>query len=147
MCAHTYIHTYTYTYIHRYIEACLYTHTHIHTYIHTYRYLSTTHAKACLYTHTHTYTYIHTYIQVSFHDTRQGMLVYTLLSSMCRKAEETRERERFKPFDAPFMTNLLESCSTVCMCVYFMYVCMYCVYVCLKKLANGNVSSRLTPRS
>lgn len=42
------------------------------------------------------------------HETNLTTKVYNLLSQMCRKAEEMREREKFKPFDSPEMTRVLE---------------------------------------
>ena len=46
-------------------------------------------------------------------ETSQAARAYALLSNMCRRAEDMREREKFKPFDSPAMTRVLEVCSSV----------------------------------
>jgi len=51
--------------------------------------------------------------ELTFNDPSKTRFVYNLLSSMCRKAEETRERERIRPFETPLMSSLLENCSSV----------------------------------
>ncbi len=51
--------------------------------------------------------------ELTFNDQSKTRLVYGLISSMCRKAEETRERERERPFETPLMSALLENCVRV----------------------------------
>jgi hypothetical protein len=48
-----------------------------------------------------------------FHESSQAARAYALLSNMCRRAEDMREREKFKPFDSPALTRVLEVCSSV----------------------------------
>jgi hypothetical protein len=49
----------------------------------------------------------------AFNDSFQTRQIYHQLSSMCKKAEEKRERERQRPFETPIMSSLLEKCSVV----------------------------------
>lgn len=54
-----------------------------------------------------------TRFEFEFHTYSEMLVVYNLLSLMCRKAESLREREKFKPFETPSMTTLLENCCKV----------------------------------
>jgi len=49
----------------------------------------------------------------TFNDSLKTRLIYHHISSMCKKAEETRARERQRPFETPVMSSLLETCSLV----------------------------------
>ena len=49
----------------------------------------------------------------TFRDSSQTRHMYHALSSMCKKAEEIRGRERIRPFETASMSQLLERCSRV----------------------------------
>lgn len=49
----------------------------------------------------------------TFNDTDKTRQIYHQISSMCKKAEQIRERERQRPFETAVMSSLLETCSVV----------------------------------
>jgi hypothetical protein len=49
----------------------------------------------------------------AFNDSAKTRNIYYYISSMCKKAEEIRKRERLRPFETPVMASLLENCSIV----------------------------------